>query len=295
MTDRQSERIQHGLVNVLADNNTLTRVINGLQMQFGENVQAEGLVGNWEAQKEACRLICHSNILCTFWQSYYGDGTRSDLGCWTEAPGVDAQGGGVNTGGLVAYPFTTAAGYRQDDADVDLIKGGEFIQHYCPVPTLPTRPPTTTTTTTTVVVEAAAVNTPAPESGGFMNPWGYLLIAGGLLCGLGAIALMVTGGNKKPPTKKGSRAVKPMKTKPAEQPPPPAPPPPQQPVVPLMAQQVLVQPTIPQPLAMTTVPTSTVAAQAVAQPVQFQSVQPTYAAAPQLAAPQLLQSVARPY
>lgn len=296
VTERTSERIQHGLVNVLASYNaTLNRVISGLQMQFAENVAATGLLGNETAQRDACRLICHSNILCTFWQSYYSNGERGDLGCWTEAPGVDAQGGGVNAGAMVPYPFTTTDGYDEDDGDEQYITGGEFIQHYCPVPTLPTRPPTTTTTTTTIVVEAAAVNTPAPESGGFMNPWGYLLIAGGLLCGLGAIALMVTGGNKKPPTKKGSRAVKPMKTKPAEQPPPPAPPPPQQPVVPLMAQQVLVQPTIPQPLAMTTIPTSTVAAQAVAQPVQFQSVQPTYAAAPQLAAPQLLQSVARPY
>jgi len=273
-----------------------TQVVSGLQKQFGEDVQATGLVGNPTAQRDNCRLICHSNILCTFWQSYYNDGTNANLGCWTEAPGVDAQGGGISTGGLVGYPFTTTDGYLADQTNAQYITGGEYIQHYCPIPTLPTRPPTTTTKSTTIVVQATPVNTPAPESGGFMNPYGYMLIVAGLLMGIGGLVLMMLGGQKKPPTKKGSRAVKPLKAKPAEQPPPPAPPPPQQPVVPLMAQQVLVQPTIPQPLAMTTVPTTTVAAQAIAQPMQFQSMaQPTYAAAPQLAAPQLLQSVARPY
>merc|ERR1711988_1018273 len=97
----------HGLVNVLASYPaTLNRVIAGLTQQFGEDVQAPGLVGNNITQRDACRKICHSNILCTFWQSFYGDGTTSGLGCWTEAPGVDAQGGSqTNVGGMVAYPF----------------------------------------------------------------------------------------------------------------------------------------------------------------------------------------------
>jgi len=290
-----AKRLQHGLVNVVASwPSSLDQVIQGLQQQFGENVQAEGLAGNSAAQAANCALICHSNIMCTFWQSYYNDGTGSDKGCWTENPGVDATGAGANIGAMVSYPFTTAA-YRENDGEEEFITGGEYIQHYCPVPTLPTRPPTTTTTTTTLVVNAAPVITAAPDSGGFMNPVGYVLITIGLLLGIGAlVALLCLGPTK--PTKKGSRAVtkpKPIKTKPAEQPPPPAPPP----FVPLMAQQVLVQPTIAQPLAMSMIPTTTVPAQAVAQPMQaFQSMavaQPTYA--PQLAAPQLVQSVARPY
>lgn len=133
-----AERLQHGLVNVIVDDFT-DGVVAGLQQQFAENVQAGGLAGNATAQSEACRNICHSNIMCTFWQSFYRDGTGSDLGCWTENPGVDATGDGQNLGGLVQYPFTTAG--FVDNEDVDTLTGGQFIQHHCPIPTLPTRPP----------------------------------------------------------------------------------------------------------------------------------------------------------
>merc|ERR1711881_750600 len=109
-------------------------------------------------------------------------------------------------------------------------------QHYCSLPELPTRPPATTTTTSTIVAQAGVVPTQAPASGGFMNPWGYILIVGGLLMGLGGVVLMMMGSPKKPPTK-SKRGIKPIKEKP-KAPDPPAPPPIQQPVVPLIAQQV---------------------------------------------------------
>lgn len=296
-----AERLQHGLVNVLMDPLN-TGAIEGLQQQFAENVYVVNSTGHhvpltMEQQRENCRIICHSNIFCSFWQSYYDQGNTADLGCWTENPGVDATGSGQNIGGFVAYPTTTSVySTSLTRQPADKITGGQYIQHYCDLPTLPTRPSTTTTTTTTVVVQAPVVPTaPPPESGGFMNPWGYMLIVFGLLAGLGAVALMMLN-PKKPPPKKTSRAVKPIKAKTETPPPPaPAPPPPPQPVVPLMAQPVMVQPTIPQPLTMTTIqqPT-TVAAQAVAQPVAQAVAQPvqmaTYAAAPQL-----VQGIQRPY
>jgi hypothetical protein len=269
-----AQRLQHGLVNVIQDN-LVTHVLSGLQMQFAENVQLNGVPLTAEQQKENCRIICHSAIQCTFWQSYYDQGQGTDKGCWIEAPGMDAAGPGVIAGQFVEYP-TTVSAFRDGDGDTSFITGGQYIQHYCDVPTLPSRPPATTTTTTTVVVQAGAVVTPAPESGGFMNPYGYLLIVGLLICAVCGIGALMMG-NQKPEKKKGTRAVKPIKAKAPE--PPPAPP---QPVVPLMAPQMIVQPTIPQPLAMTTIQQPMVAAQAVAQPI-FQS----YAGAPSM--------VQRPY
>jgi len=273
-TITKAERMQHGQVNVLKDDLT-DRVLVNLQQQFGEDVQvtnASGvLVGMSEAeQKENCRLICHSNIECTFWQSFYSDGTGTDLGCWTEAPGVDAVGGNTDLGQYVPYPTTLqteaeGGAFRPDDGDTSRLTGGQYIQHFCPEPTLPTRPPATTTTTTTTVVELPALAADTPEEGGFMNPWGYILIVGTLLVALVALALMVLG---QPKAKK--RAVNKIKTKP-KPPPAPEPPPVQQPIVPLLIPhpqlQTLVQPTYAAPLAMTTIqqPT-TYAAQAVAQP-----------------------------
>jgi hypothetical protein len=281
-----AERLQHGHVRVLQDGLT-GGVLTGLQQQFGENVQMAQADGTMvpmpqAAQIQNCRAICHSNIECTFWQTYYNDGSTDDLGCWTEAPGVDASGAGQDVAGLVQYPTTTTAfdDARTTTVGLDKITGGQYIQHYCEIPTLPTRPTPTTTTTTTVVVDAAPVPAAAPASGGFMNPWGYLLIVGGLLMGIGAVALMMMGQQNKPPPKKGgTRAVKPIKKK-EEPPPPPAAPP--QPLVPLVAQPIMVQPTIPQPLTMTTVqqPT-TIAAQAIAQPLNMA----TYAGAPVIARP----------
>jgi hypothetical protein len=273
-----AERLQHGLVQVLVDNLN-GGVLEGLQQQFNEAVQLNGEPLTAEAQKENCRIICHSNVGCTFWQSYYHDGTAATgqgLGCWTEAPGIDAAGRGGD-GGYVQYPTTTSA-FAGGDAAVPYITGGQYIQHYCQTPTLPQRPqPTTTTTTTTVVPAAVIPPTPAP-SGGFMNPYGYMLIVAGLLAALAAVVLILLGNTKKAPTKKASRGLPKMKVKPE----PPAPPAPPQPVVPLMAAQpVMVTPTIPQPLTMTTIqqPT-TIAAPAVAQAVPLQMA--TYAGAPQV-------------
>ena len=93
-----------------------------------------------------------------------------------------------------------------------------------------------------------------------MNPWGYLLIAAGVIAAIAGVVLLM---NMNKPTKTRAaktRAVKPIKAK--EQPPPPP-----QPVVPLMAQQIMVQPTIQQPLAMTTMMAGQQPyAQAMAQP-----------------------------
>lgn len=270
-----AERLQHGLVQVLKDD-VNGGVLEGLQQQFAEDVTLNGEALSAAAQKENCRIICHSNVLCTFWQSYYKDGTATTgqgLGCWTESPGVDAAGRGGATG-YVQYPTTTSAFAVGDDA-IPYITGGQYIQHYCQTPTLPQRPnPTTTTTTTTVVPAAAIPPTPAP-SGGFMNPWGYMAIVAALLVALAAAVLLMMGQQKKPP-KPAKRGLPKMKVKPE----PPAPPAPPQPVVPLMAAQpIMVTPTIPQPLTMTTIqqPT-TIAAPAIAQPLQMA----TYAGAPQV-------------
>lgn len=274
----KAERLQHGDVNVIMDSDPSQQIhlprmaITGLQQQFGENVEAGGVPLTAAAQAADCRSICHSNLECSFWQSYYNDGSGSDLGCWTEAPGVDvtSQTPGVNSaGGFVEYPTTTEA-FDEDDPDNQYITGGEYIQHLCSIPQLPSRPAITTTTTTLAPVQhAAVVPTVAPPQSSFMNPWGYLIIAAGLMLALAAVAAMVLGG--KPQTKKSSRAVKPIK---AKEVPPPAPPPlpvPQyvevpQRFVPLMAPQMMVQPTIPQPLTMTMIqqPT-TVAAPAFAR------------------------------
>jgi len=253
-------------------------VLENLQKQFGENIGATvNLLNSADAQKEACRKICHSNIMCSYWQSFYDAGQGADLGCWTENPGVDAAGAGTFLASLVHYPLTLAPneGFAatSTERDEEKLTGGQFIQHHCTIPTLPNRIPATTTTAPPAVVVTALPLVPAaPPSGGFMNPWGYILIALGLLAAVGLIVAMVFC-QPKPVKPKSTRAVKPIAKK---EPPPPPP----QPVVPLMAQQILVQPTIPQPLAMTTIqqPMTTVAAQAVAQPMMAQQ---TYAGAPQ--------------
>ena len=284
-----AERVQHGVVNVIKADLT-EFAIAGLQKQFGENVQTDGVRLSAEAQKDNCRIICHSSIECTFWQSYYSDGTSSDRGCWIEAPGVDASGAGTDTGGFVQYP-TTDAVYQRDDDDNDFITGGEYIQHYCPIPSLPLRTAATTTTTSTTttsneVVAAAGIPTVTAAPPGGFPMWGFALIGLCLLAAGLAVAYFLSQNQKKPQAKKGSRGVKPIKVK--ETPPPPAlPAPPLVPHVPLMAQQIMVQSTIPQPLTMTTIQQPTmIAAQAVAQPMAPLQMA-TYAGAPQL--------VQRPY
>merc|ERR1711865_431994 len=111
--------------------------------------------------------------------------------------------------------------------------------------------------------------TPAP-SGGFMNPWGYMMIVGGLLAALAAVVLMLLGNQKKPPAKT-KRGIQPLKKKEA----PPAPPAaPHLQAPPLMTHQMMVTPTIPQHLTMTSNQQPTI----VAAPAYAQQM--TYAAAP---------------
>jgi len=268
-----SQRIQHGLVNVIVDGGYfLNHVLSGLQKQFGENVgDTVPRLASWEAQRDACRNICHSNILCQYWQSFYDAGLSSDLGCWIENPGVDSSGNRNqgDLGAFVGYPLTHA-GFRSNgvEGDENKIRGAQYIQHHCPIPTLPQRPAATVTTTTTELLVAPALVTTAAPSGDFMYPWGYLIIGLCIIAAIGLLAFMMLSGQPKKP--KSTRAVKPIK---AKEPPPPPP----LPVVPLMAQQMMVQPTIQQPLAMTTIqqPYTTVPAQAIAQPMA------TYAGAPQ--------------
>jgi len=259
-----AQRLQHGEVNIIKDE-LREHVIKNLQQQFAQNVGVGNVnLNTSDAQKTACRNICHSTVMCNYWQSFFDPSLtgmdRIDLGCWMENPGVDAAGRRADeVATVVPYPLTTD-GIRIDDPETNLITGGQFIQHHCAIPTLPTRPPTTTTTTTTLVIQAV-VYAPTPDvSGGFMNPWGYLLIAAGVIAAIAGVVLLM---NMNKPTKTRAaktRAVKPIKAK--EQPPPPP-----QPVVPLMAQQIMVQPTIQQPLAMTTMMAGQQPyAQAMAQP-----------------------------
>lgn len=279
-----AERIQHGEVNVIVDGGVLRRrVLSGLQQQFPESVPT---LRTAEAQSTACRNICHSNILCQYWQSFFRDGTGNDLGCWIENPGVDATGRNLVLGTYLAYPLTEAD-FRpnSEEGDEQRLTGGQFIQHHCPIPTLPVRPPATTTTTTTVVVNASPmIPTPAP-SGGFMWPWGWLLLGALLITAIAAVAAMMLC---QPKAKVKGRGVKPIKKK-VEPPPPAVPPPPV--VVPLMSPSIMVQPTIAQPLGTMIQPQfTTVAAQAVAQPIQA-----TYAGAPQATYAGAPQFVQRPY
>jgi len=280
-----SERVQHGLINVLVPSLPQHR-IRGLQRQFSENIDAVGLHLNMAGQIEACKNICYSNVRCTVWQSYYNDGTGSDLGCWIENPGVPGQGIAGNEGGVgnyLPYPLTTAQ--FEDNTNEQYIVGGEFIQHHCPIPSLPLRPAATTTTTAApAVLEATPIPpTAAPPATSFWNPWGMLLLAAAVLAAVAALVCYMTKEEK--PKKTQKRAIKPIKKEP---PPPPAPPLPQ-PIVPLV-QQIMMQPTIAQPLPMTMIQQPvTVAAQAVAQPVLQSFAAPavmaqpmaTYAGSPQ--------------
>lgn len=276
-----AERLQHGQVNVIVENFT-DFVLNGLHNQFQENVQVtvdetaeDGTVSQVtrgmteDEQKENCRIICHSNIECTFWQSYYNDGTSANLGCYTESPGV--QGGLQDAvAGFVAYP-TTSDAFAPEDTDQQYITGGQYIQHFCPEPTLPTRPPTTTTTTTTQVTQLPGLQEPVVEEGSFWWPYGALILAVCALVVVAALAVMMQS-NAKPAGKKQTRGVDKLKSKPKPAAPAPPPPPPQQPVVPLMVQQPVPIQTIAAPLQqMTTIQQPGVPV-AMAQPYPFQQV-----------------------
>jgi hypothetical protein len=273
--------MQHGQVNVIVAELT-DRVLSGLHLQFQENVQvtvdvtaADGTVTTEtrgmtsDEQKENCKIICHSNIECTFWQSYYNDGTTANLGCYTESPGVPyALRAGV--AGFIAYP-TTMDAFDADDPSVEHLTGGEYIQHFCPEPQLPTRPPTTTTTTTTRVTQLPGLQEPAAEEGSFWWPWGAGILAVCALAVCGALAVMMQNNAK--PKKRGVSKIQPKKK---ETPAPPPPPLPQQvPIVPLMVQQQVPIQTIAQPLQqMTTIqqamPMQQSVSVAMAQPYAFQ-------------------------
>jgi hypothetical protein len=258
-----SERLQHGYVNVIVDGLTQHR-ITGLRQQFGENIAVAEL-RDATSQMEACKNICHSNIWCTVWQSYYNNGTSDELGCWLEDPDVSNDQGQTRLGHFLPYPLTTDN--FADNGNEVYLTGGQFIEHHCPIPTLPTRPTTTTTTTTTppAVQAPQIVTTAAPDESSFWNPWGMILVGAGLLA---SVVAAICFFNSQDPKPKAKRAIKPPKKDPPQ---PPAPPP-AQPVVPLV-QPLMVQPTIAQPLPMTTIPQY-------AQPTAVAQPMTTYAAPP---------------
>jgi len=247
-----SQRIQHGLVNVLVDNLT-QGVVRDLEQQFGENVgsgdNAVAVLSTADAQKIACRNICHSNILCQYWQSFYNDGSSDGLGCWIENPGVDSTGAGTSLGKFVNYPLT-AADYTTSDSHGSFaaLTGGQFISHNCPIPSFPTRPEATTTTTTTVVVVAATIIANPPEEGSFMYPWGILIGIASLVVAGAVAGFLLCGGEKEKKPTGGKRGAK-IKSQPPAPPATPALPP--QPIVPLIQHPIMVQQTVAQPLAMT--------------------------------------------
>lgn len=289
-----AQRIQHGQVNVIVDNFS-SRIVEGLQNQFWENVGQDAdedgtpdtALTTAELQKAACQAICHSNIMCSYWQSFYNDGTSADLGCWVENPGVESAGqanqAGGPVGGFVPYPLTDD-GMRAVavPAEPTHLTGGQFIQHHCEIPFSPVRPAATTTTTSTPqALQAGPVVTPAPDSGSSLWLWGILGVVAAACLAAAALAFFLC--QTKPVKKRG--IIPPLKKK-TPAPPPAAAAAPPQPVVPLMSHQMqfVVQPTIPQPLAMSMIasPVTTFAqAQAVAQPTYASAPQATYATAPQ--------------
>jgi len=203
-TVNASERLQHGLINVLVPRLPQHR-IRGLQRQFSENIDADGLRLNSTGQMEACKNICYSTIRCTVWQSYYNDGLGSALGCWIENPGVPGRGIAGPEGGLGQYlPYPITQSQFEDNSNEQYITGGEFIQHHCPIPSLPSRPPATTTTTAAPQVIAATPmpTTAAPEPSSFWNPWGMLLLAAAALA---AVVAGICYMNKEQPKKKSGQ------------------------------------------------------------------------------------------
>jgi hypothetical protein len=82
---------------------------------------------DWAELSLRCKEVCYSDIWCTVWQVYNGNG-KTDPGCFTEAQGN------------LAYPLNRATDVEEDETG---IVDGEFIQHWY------SQDITTTTTTTT--------------------------------------------------------------------------------------------------------------------------------------------------
>eukprot|EP00747_Dinoflagellata_sp_TGD_P165025 gnl/TRDRNA2_/TRDRNA2_185786_c0_seq1.p1 gnl/TRDRNA2_/TRDRNA2_185786_c0~~gnl/TRDRNA2_/TRDRNA2_185786_c0_seq1.p1 ORF type:complete len:392 (+),score=45.91 gnl/TRDRNA2_/TRDRNA2_185786_c0_seq1:98-1273(+) len=107
------QQLQHGLVTVLMQ---LTHV----------EVKHLRVVGMLDTDADAvgvdrCRTLCYSMIWCSIWQ-YGEDGCR-------------VQDDGQNGGEVVQYPLTSNGGASASSKYVKSIRGGEYVQHYCPTPT----------------------------------------------------------------------------------------------------------------------------------------------------------------
>lgn len=109
----RAQRLQHGEVRVLAD----TRAYQVMNLWRSSNEL--GYNGSLADATAECRAECYSDIFCQFWQYV------KESGCWRENPRM---------GRSVTYPLVNGSGARWPP-HVEIL-AGEFIQHFCPEPTL---------------------------------------------------------------------------------------------------------------------------------------------------------------
>merc|ERR1711937_408264 len=95
----------------------LTKRLLGLKQVFS----GDGGYGSDDKAMENCKEDCYASLACNYWQYIVGDG------CWIEHPG----------GTFRAIPIPLLDGSSALSEDGKVIKGGEFIQHYCEVPPPP--------------------------------------------------------------------------------------------------------------------------------------------------------------
>jgi len=101
------QRIQHGSVRVV-------KQMAGIEVH---NLRLIGKLsdGDQNADIQGCRELCHSDILCQYWQ--YGRD-----GCQIEDPAYST----------VQYPLTLEGGASTTSDYAKTVVAGEYIQHYCP-------------------------------------------------------------------------------------------------------------------------------------------------------------------
>ncbi|CAL1130554.1 unnamed protein product, partial [Cladocopium goreaui] len=101
------QRIQHGSVRVV-------KQMAGIEVH---NLRLIGKLSDSDQRGDIarCRELCHSDILCQYWQ--YGRD-----GCQVEDPAYSS----------VQYPLTLEGGASVTSDYAKSVVAGEFIQHYCP-------------------------------------------------------------------------------------------------------------------------------------------------------------------